>query len=98
MPTVVDPSLTPAYIEVYNAIREAILHHKTAPSQTELRNALGCSSTTVVNALRELRKRGYIEHQKYTVRGLSLVDPELRLSRKPVDPWEEDLDTPRIWR
>lgn len=98
MPIVVDPSLTPAYIEVYNAIREAILRHKIAPSQTELRRALGCSSTTVVNALRELKKRGYIEQQKFAVRGLSLVDHDLKLSRKPVDPWEEDLDTPNIWR
>lgn len=98
MPVIVDKTLTPAYIAVYNAIREGIVEHDLCPSQTELRKAIGCSSTTIVNAVRELKARGYITQEKFVTRGISLVDPNIRLSRKEIDPWEEDLDTPRIWR
>lgn len=97
MPLIVDPSLAPATIEVYNAIREALIKYQIAPSQPELARAVGCSGTTVVKALSALRKKNYIDHQRYTTRGVTLPDPDLRLSRKSVDPWDEDTDTPAIW-
>ena len=97
MPVIVDSSLTPAFIEVYHAIREALIKHKIAPSQKELQTAVGCSATTIVKAISALKKRGYIEQQKFTTRGLSLVDPEIRLSRRSVDPWDEEPDTLGIW-
>lgn len=97
MPIVVEPKLTPAYIAVYHAIREGITEHGICPSQSELRRALGCSNTTVVNAVRELKKRGHITAEKFATRGVKLVDPERKLSRTPVAPWDEDLDTPNVW-
>jgi len=98
MPVIVDPSLTPAFIEVYHAIREALIKHKIAPSQKELRDAIGCSNTTVIKAISALKKRGYLDQQKFTARGLTLADPEIRLSRRSVDPWDEEPDTQNIWR
>lgn len=97
MPVVVDPKLTPAYIAVYHAIREGIVEHGICPSQTELRKALGCSTTTIINAVRELKKNGHIKGEKFAARGIKLVDPDRKLSRTPLAPWEEDLDTPNIW-
>jgi hypothetical protein len=45
-----------------------------------------------------LKKRGYLDQQKFTARGLTLTDPEIRLSRRSVDPWDEEPDTQNIWR
>jgi biotin operon repressor len=97
MPIVVDPKLTPAYIAVYHAIREGIIEHGISPSQSELRRALGCSTTTIINAVRELKKKGHITGEKFVARGIRLVDPERKLSRVPLAPWDEDLDTPNVW-
>lgn len=98
MPVIVEPKLRPAYIATYNAIREAITVHGVSPSLRELMAGLGVSQTTVIAAIKELKKRGHITQEKFAARSIRLVDPERILSKTPVDPWDEDLDTPRIWK
>lgn len=97
MPTVVDPKLTPAQILIYDALRDGIVNHGICPSQGEIRKALQCSTTTIMNAFRVLEQKGHITRERYAARAISLVDPERRLSKYPVAPWEEDADTPLIW-
>lgn len=95
--TVIDPTLRPSYVWVYEAIRQAITEHGISPSKNELQKAVGCSSTTVINAVRELKKRGHITERKFETRSIRLVDPERRILREPLPPWEEDLNIPKLW-
>jgi len=97
MPTIVDPKLTPAQILIYDAIREGITRHNLCPSQGEIRRALQCSTTTIMNALRVLENKGHITRERFSPRGIQLVDPERKLAKYPVAPWDEDADTPLIW-
>jgi len=83
----VDPTLRPFHADVYAAIREAWLEHGFAPSQHELALACMCSSTTVINAIRELRKRGYIHAPKFAMRTVKPTDMERTISVEPLDPW-----------
>jgi hypothetical protein len=97
MSIIVDPTLRQSYIWVYNAIREAITEHGIAPSKAEIARAVGCSSATVINGIRELKNRGHITIEKYVARSVRLVDPERKLSCRPLAPWEEDLNIPKLW-
>jgi SOS-response transcriptional repressor LexA len=97
MRTVVDPTLRPAYVWVYRAIHEAITEHGISPTKGEITRAVGCSSTTVINAVRELKARGFITETKYEARSIRLVDPEVMVRREPLPPWEEDLNIPKLW-
>ncbi len=89
MTHVVDPELRPFYIAVYGAILEAWLDHGIAPSQQELCRACQCSGATVINALKELKRKGYIVWPKHQVRSVKPTDLERTISREPPDPWAE---------
>jgi hypothetical protein len=70
------------------------------PSQYELQIACRCSSTTVRQALAELRKRGLIEHPKFSARSMKPTDISRTISKEPLDPWailDED-EGPRYWK
>lgn len=97
MTIVVDTTLRQSYIWVYNAILEAITEHGIAPTKAEIARAVGCSNTTVINAFRELKKRGHITEEKHVIRSVRLVDPGRKLSSRPLAPWEEDLNIPKLW-
>lgn len=87
MPHVIDATLRPIHAKVYMAVREAWLEHGIAPSQMELQLACQCSGTTVHQAIRELRKRGYVVAPKFAVRAIKPTDFERTISVKPLDPW-----------
>jgi len=92
-----DPTLRPHYVRVYAAIREAIMDYGESPSMSELQHACLISSTTVIQAVRELRKRGYIEHQKFKPRSLAVTDIDREIRRDEPDPW--NFDPPeRFWQ
>ena len=97
MKIVVDPTLRESYVWVYTAIHQAITEHGIAPSKGEIARAVGCSATTVVNAVRELKKRNLITETKFETRSIRLVDPEVMVRREPLPPWEEDLNIPKLW-
>lgn len=97
MPHKVDPTLRPFHAQIYAAIREAWLEHGIAPSQIELRNAVGCSITTVIQGLTELRKRGYITAEKFAARSVQPTDFNLTISTEPPDPWAS-LDEVRFFK
>ena len=98
MPTKIDPTLRPFHAKVYEAIRECWLDYGVSPSQIELSRACMCSTTTVIQAIRELKKRGYITAQKSRARSLKPVDIDLQILIKAPDPWG-DLNPPKkFWR
>lgn len=97
MAVVVDTDLPPAYVNVYNALREAILNHGICPSQKELYRATGYTIETIRRAYATLHRKGYIQRGFYKARSVTLPDPSLVLSLKPLAPWEEDLNIPRVW-
>jgi hypothetical protein len=70
------------------------------PSQFELQLACHCSSTTVRQALAELRRRGLIDWPKFAARAARPTDMSRTISKEPIDPWAilaED-DGPRYWK
>lgn len=97
MAVVVDTDLPPAFVAIYGALREAILNHGICPSQKELCRALGYSLQTIRVAYIALHRKGYIQRGFYKARSITIPDPSLILSLKPLAPWEEDLNIPRIW-
>lgn len=99
MPHVVDPTLTEAWCEVYEALRQAWEDFGVAPSKRELQQATGLSSTTINNAYRELKRAGHITAPKFTTRAGKPVDITRTLSVTPdmaPQPWDEHA-TNRIW-
>lgn len=100
MPHRVDPQLTGKFvIPVYEAMREAWLNHGYGPSLYELALGCKCSQTSVIKAIKLLRKRGYIHAPKFGQRLAKPVDLDLTLSTTAPDPWAE-LSEPekRYWR
>lgn len=98
MPTKLDPTIRKFHLAVYEAIRECWIDYGVSPSQVELSHACLCSTTTVIQAIRELKKRGYITAQKSRARSLKPVDIDLRLIREPPDPWGELQPVKRYWK
>lgn len=88
MAHVVDPELRPLQVDVYMAIREAWLDYGMGPTQRELSLAVGCSDTSVVYALRALRRKGYITAPRFQVRASKPTDLERTLAWKD-DPWDD---------
>lgn len=97
MPVVVDPELRDSHITIYEAIRQAWLQHGMGPSMREISYATGYSMQTVGTSRRLLVKRGHVTNQPHKERSVRPVDLSRKLSRTPVAPWDEDLDTPQIW-
>ena len=85
----IDESLTPLQVKIYGAIREAWVDWGMSPSQVEIRNATLCSITTVMQALKILRAKGYISQVKFQARSLRPTDPDRVIANHPVYPWEE---------
>jgi hypothetical protein len=98
MTTIVDPTLTPTAIHVYEAIRTCWLTYNAAPSQYELRVACRCSSTSIQKAFKALREKGHILVPKFGVRAVRPVDMERRVLRDPPDPFEELEEKTAYWR
>lgn len=95
----VDPTLRPFHVDVYEALRQAWLEYGSGPSQYELMLACRCSSTTVINGLRELKKRGLITAPKFGQRTAKPTDLDRTVSREPISPWAELDETPqKFWR
>lgn len=76
------------------ALREAWLDYGYGPSQQELMYACKCSTTTVINAFRQLQKRGYITKRKFGYRETKPTNLDLTLSCTEPEPWAE-LDEPK---
>lgn len=97
--TIVDETLRPMHAKVYAAIREAWTDFGFAPSQYEMMLAAQCSSTTVQQALKELRARGYIVAPKFGVRGAKPTDLRRVIRITKPDPWEElDAPAPKLFK
>lgn len=80
MPHVVDPGLTKAWCEVYEAMRQAWTDFGVGPSQSELCKATGYSAMTIRDAFRNLRANGHIVAPKYGARTAKPVDLERTIS------------------
>ena len=97
MPVVVDPTLRPTHLAVYEAIRQAWLHKNIGPSIRDISRATGYSTTSIYTAINELQAKNHVIRHKFKERGLHPVDLARKLSDTPIAPWDEDLDTPQIW-
>jgi DNA-binding transcriptional MocR family regulator len=89
MPHVTDPTLRPTWVTVYAALREYWLLTGQGPSKDELMRAAKVSMTTVIQAINELRRRGYVVSPKFGVRQTKPTDLDRVISREPPDPWAE---------
>jgi DNA-binding transcriptional MocR family regulator len=98
VPTKIDPTLRPFHAKVYEAIRECWLDYGVSPSQVELSHAVMCSTTTVIQAIRELKKRGYITAQKSRARSLRPVDVDLQVIIRAPDPWGDLSPPKKFWK
>lgn len=98
MPTKIDPTLRPFHAKVYEAIRECWLDYGVCPSQVELSRAVMCSTTTVIQAIRELKRRGYITAQKSRARSLKPVDIDLQVLVRKPDPWADLTPPKKFWK
>lgn len=99
MPHVTDPTLRPTWVTVYAALRECWLVYGQGPSKDELMRACKISMTSVIQAIRELRSRGYVHAPKFAVRGVKPTDLNRTISNRPLDPWAElEDDQPKYWR
>lgn len=96
MTHVVDPSLRPPHIEVYNALLEAWREYGFSPSKIELRNATHYSITTVNKVVKDLKSKGYIYAPKFQVRALKPTDLDRTISIAPLPPWE-DLTPKKVY-
>lgn len=95
---VVDPTLTPTAIHVYEAIRTCWQTYDAAPSQYELQVACRCSSTSIQKAFKALKDRGHILVPKHATRYVRPVDMERRVLRDPPDPFSELQPEHQYWR
>ena len=91
-----DPKLRPSCVRVYEAVRRRIRRGQS-PTHFEVASDTSLSIQTVSMAVATLIAAGYLTNLKHRTRSLQLVDPDLRLTAMPVQPWEEDLSEPRIW-
>ena len=71
MPHKTDPTLTPAAVAIYEAVRQAVHDFAISPSQSELATATSYSIQTVRNALALLRQKGYVDFEKFGARAVS---------------------------
>jgi DNA-binding transcriptional MocR family regulator len=96
----IDETLRPFHAKIYQAIREAWTDYGMAPSQHEMMLAAQCSSTTVQQALKELRKRGYIVAPKHGTRAARPTDLHRIIRIEPPDPWAglQDEPEPKLFR
>lgn len=90
----IDPTLKSTHVKVYAALREAWVDYGWAPSQIEIRDACLLSVDTVRQALKELKRRGYITMPKHQVRSARPTDLERTIGNAPPDPWAE-LEPPK---
>lgn len=99
MTHVVDPTLRNTWVTIYAALREYWLLTGQGPSKDELMRAAAVSMTTVIQAVNELRRRGYVTAPKHQTRAVKPTDLDRTISNKPRDPWEalEDDSAPRYW-
>lgn len=98
MPHVVDPELRNTWVTVYAALREYWMLSGQGPSKDELMRAAKVSMTTVIQAINELRRKGYVHAPKFAVRSCKPTDMNRTISNRPLDPWAElDDDTNRFW-
>jgi DNA-binding transcriptional MocR family regulator len=99
MAHVVDPTLRNTWVTVYAALREYWLLSGQGPSKDELMRAAKISMTSVIQATRELRARGYITAPKFGVRQMKPTDLDRTISNRPPDPWAE-LEEPatKFWK
>jgi DNA-binding transcriptional MocR family regulator len=99
MTHIVDPTLRNTWVTVYEALRQYWLLSGSGPSKDELMRAAKVSMTTVIQAVNELRRRGYVVAPKHQTRAVKPTDLERTISREPLDPWAElDDDQPSYWR
>lgn len=71
------PELTQRQDDAYEFIRSYMREHRKPPTLKEIGNELGMRSTNgVFKLLKALEKKGYIEREEHTARGLRLVDTE----------------------
>ena len=99
MTHVVDPELRPIWVQVYAALREFWLLNGQGPSKDELMRACKCSMTSVIQAVNELRRKGYVTAPKFSVRSVKPTDLDRTISREAPDPWAE-LEEPatKFWK
>jgi len=97
MTQVVDTDLTPVQARIYEAIRQCWQVYQMAPSQYELQRAVGCSSTSVQNAMRILKRKGYLSATKFAIRGARPTDMERTVLNAPPDPFAAFDDPERFW-
>lgn len=99
MTVIIDPTLSPTTIHVYEAIRTCWLCYGEAPSQYQLQVACRCSNTSVQKSLKVLREKGHILHAKFSVKSMKPVDMERRVYKHAPDPFAElDPDQTRYWK
>jgi DNA-binding transcriptional MocR family regulator len=100
MTHVTDPTLRPTWVTVYAALREYWLLTGQGPSKDELMRAAKVSMTTVIQAVNELRRRGYVTAPKHQIRSVRPTDLERIITNRPPDPWAElDEGTEsRFWK
>ena len=90
MPDIVDPTITPTWQRLYEAIRQGWIQNGYCPSQSELMRTVGCSQASIQNAQRVLKEKGYITRVKHEARSSRPTDMNARLYREapePQDPW-----------
>ena len=97
MTTVVDTDLTPVQARIYEAVRQCWRIYGQAPSQYEVQRAVGCSSTSVQNAYRVLKRKGYFSGTKFAVRGARPTDMEREVLCAPPDPFAAFDDPELFW-
>ena len=98
MPHIVDPKLRPLHADVYMALREYWLMTGHGPSKQELSLACCCSNATIVEATRELLKRGWIVNPKFVVRSMKPTDFDLTVARNAPGPWDDLAEERRFWK
>lgn len=100
MAHVVDPTLTPGWCKIYEAIRQGWRDFGVGPSHQELARATGLSLATVHAAVKELRRRKHIVAPKHGARSAKPVDMERTISHNEATapmPWDVAAADPRIW-
>lgn len=98
MTVVVDETLTPTTIHIYEAIRTCWVVYGMAPSQYQLQVACRCSNTSVQKSLKVLRDKGHILHTKFSVKSMRPVDMERRVYKTEPDPFAELEEPVRYWK
>ena len=92
----VDGEITELWCEIYEAIRQAWLDYGFAPAQSEIQKACGCSAVSVVNAYKNLERKGYVTYKPYQGRSVKPTNLDRRLIRYELKPWET-MDETKLW-